>query len=425
MKAFSFIHAADLHLDSPFKGISEVSEEIGSELTESTFRAFRKIVDVCLEKPVDFLLIAGDIYDGADKSLRAQLRFRQGLKRLAEAGISVYIVHGNHDPLEGWSAKLDWPQNVHIFKGKSVEPVSVEKGGEEIARIWGISFPRREITTNLARKFPKISPAQEEVFTIAMLHGNLGTNSGHEPYAPCTLKDLVARNFDYWALGHIHQRAVVNDRHPLVVYPGNPQGLHPRETGAKGCFLVKVDEKGAAAGEFVAVDSLRWFGEELSINSLYSEEELISALSERVEKVRRLAGGRPSIGRIVLKGRSPLHSSLARKGVLEDILKDVREREEGERQFVWVESLVDNTGPEVDRQSLLGRKDFIGDLLRLFEECYQDKNKIATLQESLAPLFASPGGRRFLQPLPVEDLLEVIKKAETLCLDKLLGNQYS
>jgi DNA repair exonuclease SbcCD nuclease subunit len=144
VKPFSYIHTADLHLDSPFKGISEINDEISSELTEATFKSFNKIIDLCIEKQVDFLLIVGDIYDGADRSLRAQLRFRDGLKRLSDTEIKAYIVHGNHDPLDGWSANLDWPENVHIFKGKSVEEVSVEKDDDEIAQIYGISFHNRE-----------------------------------------------------------------------------------------------------------------------------------------------------------------------------------------------------------------------------------------------------------------------------------------
>lgn len=425
MKAFSFIHTADLHLDSPFKGISELDEKISSELTEATFKTFNKIVDLGIEKQVDFLLIVGDVYDGADRNPRAQLRFRKSLKRLSEAGISAYIVHGNHDPLDGWSASLDWPQNVHIFPGKSVEKVLIEKEGEKIACIYGLSFPRREIKTNLACKFPKMSKSPEDVFTIAMLHCNLGTNTGHESYAPCRLEDLTALNFDYWALGHVHRKMVVNDSHPLIIYPGNPQGLHPRETGNKGCFLINVNEKGEPDKEFMEVDSLRWFREGLSLDSLSREEELISALSGRVEKIRRQAEERPSICRIILQGRSDLHASLARKGFLDDILQDIREQEEGERQFVWVESLVDNTTPPLDRKSLRERKDFVGDLLKLFEEYYQDEAEMATLQESLAPLFASPRGRKLLQPFEAEHLLDLIKKAETLCLDKLLRNKYS
>ena len=424
MKAFSFIHTADLHLDSPFKGISEVSEEISLELTEATFKAFNKIIDLCIEKQVDFLLIAGDIYDGANRSLRAQLRFRDGIKRLYEVGIKAYIVHGNHDPLDGWSANLDWPKNVHIFNGKSVEEVSVEKDGKEIAQIYGISFHNREIKTNLTNKFPEIPQLIKTPFTIGMLHCNVGTNTGHEPYAPCTLHDLLTQNFNYWALGHIHKKAIINDDYPLVIYPGNPQGLHPRETGARGCFLVNVDENGEPTAKFIEIDSIRWFVEELSIDSLYTEQELITNIDNCIENIRKKAGGRPSICRIILTGRSALHSSIARKGVLDDILKDVRENEEREKQFVWIESIEDNTNPEIDRKSLLERKDFIGDLVKLFEEFSHDKTKIAELKESLDPLLTSPGGRKLHEPLDDEHFLDLIKRAETLCLDKLIGSEF-
>jgi len=425
MKPFSFVHTADLHLDSPFKGISEINEEISLELTEATFKAFNKIIDLGIEKHVDFILIAGDIYDGADRSLRAQLRFRDGLKRLSDAGIKAYIVHGNHDPLDGWSANLDWPKNVHIFNGKSVEKVAVEKDGEEIAQIYGISFHTREIKTNLTYKFPKISPSKKAPFTIGVLHCNVGTSTGHEPYAPSTLQDLISRNFDYWALGHVHKKAIINEDNPLVIYPGNPQGLHPKETGARGCFLINVDKNGEPTAEFIEVDSIRWFVEELSIDSLYTEQELISKIHNCIEKIREEAEGRSSVCRIIPTGRSALHSSIARKGVLDDILKDIRENEEGEKQFVWIESIEDNTNPVIDRKSLLERKDFIGDLVKLFEEFSGDKTKIGELKESLKPLFSSPGGRKLLESIDDEHFFDLIKKAETLCLDKLIGSEFS
>ena len=423
MKAFSFIHTADLHLDSPFKGVSEVNEEISSELTEATFRAFNKIIDFCIEKQVDFLLIAGDIYDGADRSLRAQLRFRDGLRRLSKAGINAYVVHGNHDPLDGWSANLDWPENVHVFKGKSVETVLIEKDGEEIAQIYGISFHKREIKTNLANKFPEISKSKKALFHIGMLHCNVGTNTGHEPYAPCTLQDLVIRNFDYWALGHVHNKRVVHEGNPLVIYPGNPQGLHPKETDSRGCFLVNVNKNGEPTAEFIEVDSVRWFVTKLSIESLRTEQELISKIGNCVGNIREKAEGRPSLCRIILTGRGTLHSSIARKGVLDDILQGLRENEEGENQFVWVESFVNNTNPEIDRESLLERKDFIGDLVKLFEEFYHDEDKVVELKEPLGPLFTSLGGRKFLEDVDDEHIIDLIKKAETLCLDKLMGDE--
>jgi len=420
---FSFIHTADLHLDSPFKGISEISGEISFELEEATFKSFNKIIDLCIEKQVEFLLIVGDIYDGADRSLRAQLRFRDGLKRLSDAGIKTYIVHGNHDPLDGWSANLDWPENVHIFNGKSVEKVSVEKDGKELAQIYGISFHTRKIQTNLADKFPKIPHSEKDLFTIGMLHCNVGTNAEHETYAPCTLQDLTTRNFDYWALGHIHKKAIINADNPLVVYPGNPQGLHPKEIGARGCFLVNVGENGEPAAEFIEIDSIRWFVEELSIDSLCTEQELISQIREHIEKIRKEAGGRPSVCRIILIGRSALHFSIAKKGVLDDILKEMREDEEREQQFVWIESIENNTNPEIDRESLLEREDFIGDLVKLFGEFSHDENMISELKVSLDPLFTSPGGRKLLETVDDEHFLNLIEKAETLCLDELIGDK--
>ncbi len=300
-----------------------------------------------------------------------------------------------------------------------MEKVSVEKDGEGIAQIYGISFHKQEIKTNLAHKFPKISKSKKTLFTIGMLHCNIGANTGHEPYAPCTLQDLVTLNYDYWALGHVHNKDIKNDD-PLVIYPGNPQGLHPKETGSRGCYLVNVDENGKPTAAFIKVESVRWFVKDLSIDSLYTEQELISKIHDYIEKIREEAEGLSSIFRIILTGRSALHSSISRKGVLNDVLRDIRESVEGEVS-VWIESIEDNTNPEIDRKSLMERKDFVGDLVKLFEECSHDENKIAELKESLDPLFSSSGGRKFLELINNEHLLGLVKKAETLCLDKLKG----
>jgi len=419
MKEFSFIHTGDLHLDSPFKGISEISEKISSELVGATFNSFNRIIDLCIEKKVDFLLIAGDIYDGSDRSLRAQLKFRDGLKRLSEVGINTYVVHGNHDPLDGWSVNLNLPENVHIFSGKAVEKITVEKNGEEIAQICGISFPTQEIKTNLSNKFQKISNSEKILYTIGLLHCNVGNNTGHYPYAPCTLQDLISRNFDYWALGHIHKKSILNEENPVIIYPGNSQGLSPKECGAKGCFLVNVYTKGETTYDFIETDSIRWFVEELSITGLSVIEDFISELNKCIEKIRKKANGRKSICRIVLSGRGQLHSMITKKGVLDDILQEIRENvRKGENQFVWIESFVNNTNSEIDRDSLLNRKDFIGDLINLFEEFHNGKKEISELKKSLELLFLSAGGRKFLEPIDDEHLHNLIKKAETICLDK-------
>ncbi len=420
MKLFSFVHTGDLHLDSPFKGISSVSNEISLRLREATFEAYDNIIDLCIDRGVDFLLIAGDVYDGAEKSLQAQLRFRQGLLRLDEAGIQTYVAHGNHDPLDLWSASLLWPKNVHIFQGNEVERIVYEKDKKAVAAVYGRSFDTREIRTNLAKKFPIAQKSDLKLYRIGVLHCNLGTTTGHEPYAPCSLPDLAKKNFCYWALGHVHTRAVINKENPVVVYPGNPQGLNPNETGERGCYLVSVTADHQAQMEFVETDSVRWFREELAIDELNSVDELIVAIGSVINEVRLRTEGRPAILRLMLTGKSFLHAELVRKGVLDDILQSVREPEEGESQFVWLEEIKDRTRIPIDRKKLLEREDFVGDLIRIFDEFCQDKALRKDLKIDLEELFSSPGGRKWLNPYADEEILELLHRAESVCLDKLL-----
>lgn len=420
MKEFSFIHTSDIHLDSPFKGISEIDEKISVKLTEATFRSFNRIIDLCIERQVDFLLVAGDIYNEMDRSLRAQIRFRDGMKKLSDTGIKAYIVHGNHDPLDGWAADLDWPDNVYIFGGESVEKVSVEKDGEEIALIYGISFNTREVTTNLASRFPVKKRTQNGIFTIGLLHCNVG-NTGHQAYAPCTLDDLLGKKFDYWALGHVHNKTILNKENPPVIYPGNPQGLNPKESGSRGCFLVNVDRNGKPRYEFKAVDSVRWSTENLSISSFATEEELISGIYDYISNIRQKTENCSCVIRIILTGRGPLHSTVIRKGFLDDILKEIRENEKVENQFVWIESIKDNTHPEIDRDSLMRRRDFIGDLVRVYSEFLKGEDEKEELRKYLEPLFTSADGIKLLSSIETKDFLELIKKAETLSLDRILS----
>src|SRR3989338_7959088 len=153
MKNFRFVHTSDLHLDSPFTSLSELDLAIAGKLRDATLTAFDRIIDLCIEREVDFLLVGGDIYDGAYRSLKAQLRFRKGLQRLSDVGILSFVVHGNHDPLDGWVANLEWPEKTHIFGGDAVQGFPIVQGREEIARIHGISFGTRDVRKNLAKEF--------------------------------------------------------------------------------------------------------------------------------------------------------------------------------------------------------------------------------------------------------------------------------
>ena len=209
MSKLRFVHAADLHLDSPFSGLRAVApDEVSSTLRRATFDVYDNIVDLCIEERVDALLVAGDVYDGADRSLRAQLKFVDGLRRLDEAGIRSFICHGNHDPLDGWEARLDLPDGCVRF-GPEVTGEPVFPKDPERATVYGISYPQRDVRENLSPRFRDLPNGG---FKIGLLHANVGGNTDHESYAPCSVSDLEETSIDYWALGHVHTRTVLRVR---------------------------------------------------------------------------------------------------------------------------------------------------------------------------------------------------------------------
>ncbi|MCE5313498.1 MAG: DNA repair exonuclease [Armatimonadota bacterium] len=413
--AFTFVHAADVHLDCPFDGLGDVPSELALILKNATFVALDNIVELCLSRRVDFLVVSGDVYNSRDKSLRAQLKFRAALERLADAGISSYVVCGNHDPSGGWSASLDWPYAACFFSSTEAESRPVIRQGREIATVHGISYANPAVTENLSRRFARDNGSP---FSIAVLHCNCGQSAPHEPYAPCSIADLVDSGFDYWALGHIHKRCVLRDGAPAIVYPGNPQGLNPKETGPKGCYIVNVDDAGCASLEFVETDAVRWFNEEICASSITSEQELIDALGEKVEAIRREAR-RPALVRFHLTGRTAVHQNLARKGMLDDIAAELRDGEAGRERLVWVESVRDHTMPDVNIDERRKSEDFLGDFLRQMQEARNDSARLAELRIALEPLWGHGRGRAYLDEPTDDQLLEWLDMAQTYGLDAL------
>jgi exonuclease SbcD len=411
-----FVHTADLHLGAPFEGLCEAHEHVGHLLRDATFKALDRIVDLCVECAVDFVVIAGDVYNSSDRSLRAQLRLRDALGRLHEAGIQAYIAHGNHDPLSGWSAALDWPPNTHVFPGDRVESHCVSRAGEEICRVYGIGFAQANVTDNLARRFLRGDDAPR---AVAVLHANVGGQAGHEPYAPCTLSDL-SEGFDYWALGHVHSRRELRMGRSAVVYPGNPQGLSPRETGPKGCYLVTLAEGGPIL-EFVPTDSVRWADSQVDIAELDSLQALLERLEQVVENAREAAEGRPAVLRVALVGRGPLHREVGAEDVRADIIEQMREWGRGVEPSVWVDSVSDRTRPAVDLEARKAAQDFLGEFLRQRDEVAAD---LAYLEAELAELLTRREIRDLLEVGP-EQLTDWLDRASVLGVDYLAGEDES
>ncbi len=370
---FCFVHAADLHLDTPFKGISETAPHVGAALREASLDAFDSLVDLCLSRRAAFLVLAGDLYDGPERGLRAQLRLLDGLRRLSDAGIATFIVHGNHDPVEeGWSAVQTWPDLVHVFGHDAVAAVPVERDGRVLATVQGISYERREVTENLALGFVRQAG---EGLQVAVLHCNVaGAPDGHAPYSPCTLEDLRGVGLDYWALGHVHSRSVLSGApggsESWVVYPGNLQARSPKpsELGEKGATVVEVRSGRVASLEAVPCDRVRFVLLELDVSALEAVIEVRSQLAEAAAERLERAGGRSLVVRARLVGRSPAHEELRRDGVLDDLLTSLRDEAGPSTPFLWWDRIDDVCLPSLDVEQLRRGDDFAAELVAVADE---------------------------------------------------------
>ncbi|MBI2918912.1 MAG: DNA repair exonuclease [Chloroflexi bacterium] len=416
--SFSFIHAADLHLDSPFVGLGDTAPHIGEALQEASFAAFSNVVHACLRHRVDFLLVAGDVFDSRDRSLRAQLAFRDGLKQLSDAGISSFVVHGNHDPLDGWCASIRWPELAHVFPGGSLSARMVTRGESALAAVHGVSYHTQEVRQNLSSWFPA---EKRDPYSIGLLHCNVDNNADHASYAPCTRADLCASGMDYWALGHVHTRDVLRDRDPAVVYPGTTQGRHPREPGARGCYLVHVTPPGTTRMTFLATDVVRWENPAVDLTGTETDEQLLDALARTCSELREAAEGRPVVSRITLHGSTPLFSTLSRPGLVSDIVGRLRETEGRASPFVWVDRLEIGVRPVVDVEARRRSPDMLGSALRLVQRYRDQPGGADKLRELLRPVSDVTRGWRLAPEPGDQDLLRWLDLAEARLMDELSG----
>ncbi len=418
MADFRFVHAADLHLDTPFEGVAKAAPEVGDALREASLEAWDELVRLTLDEGAAFLVLAGDIYDGAERGVRAQLRFRRGLERLSEHGVRAFIVHGNHDPLSGWSAMGEWPEGVHVFGANAVEAERVEIDGEPAATVYGLSYGRRETRENLALRFAR---DEGPGLHVGLLHASVGSNPEHDAYAPCSLADLRAARLDYWALGHIHQRREVS-REPWVMYPGDTQGRSPKpaESGAKGALVVEVGGSGVREARFVATDSVRFAQSELDIAGLDDLVALRAALLERADALRGEHEGRGLLVRTRLQGRGPVHNALRAPRATADLLEELRDEWRGASPFLWVESLKDETQSPLDRDEIRRRGDFSAELLALADALRDDGERREVLLDELCEPLGRGRAGRWVQPLAGGDAaIGLLRRAEARALDLL------
>ena len=351
-----FIHAADVHLDSPLRGLERYEGAPVEEIRSATRRAFDNLVDLAIEEEVAFVLLAGDLYDGDWKDYNTGLYFINRMRQLESAGIHVFIVAGNHDAASQITKQLRLPENVTLFSTSKPETTVLEDSG---VAVHGQGFAKREVTEDLSSAYPQ---ADSHFFNIGLLHTCLDGKPGHESYAPCTLDGLRSKGYQYWALGHIHNREIISEN-PWIVFPGNIQGRHARETGPKGCTLVTVDNGEVETVEHRDLDVLRWSRCSVDVTDIASVDEIYAQVREALQQVLDEADGRPVAARLVLQGSSPVHSTLH-----SDSNHWVQEYRALAASLggagMWLEKVALETRPAVAMDELLERDDALGGLLR-------------------------------------------------------------
>lgn len=371
------VHAADIHLDSPLRGLDSYDAAPSGDLRGATRRAFVNLVDYCIEEHIDALLLAGDIYDGDWQDFNTGLFFVKQLARLREGGIPVYVVHGNHDAASNITRRLKLPDNVTVLSHRSPETKVNEALG---LAIHGQSFARRDVTDDLAATYPAYIPG---LLNVGLLHTALAGRAGHEPYAPTTQDRLASKGYGYWALGHVHRAEIVS-RNPWIVFSGNLQGRSVRETGEKGFVVVSVEGSEVTNVETIPCDVARWQDLAVDVATARSQDDIAVLVQQALEAAVTFSGSRLVAARVRLTGRGVIHSALVRD--TRGIEANVRAAASDVSGNVWVEKVLVQTLPEVDLESVRERQDAIGHVARTIHSVSEDPEALKALAVELRPL---------------------------------------
>lgn len=409
MNTFRFIHAADLHLGSPFQGLALKDEAIAARFARATRDAFSALVRRAIEEKVNFIIVAGDVYDGEWRDNSIGLFFNRELARLVKAGITVFLLKGNHDADSVVTRSITLPAEVHNFDTR--KPQSIQIDGVKVV-LHGQGFADRWIATNMATTYPQ---RINGLFNIGVLHTSLNGRPPHANYAPCSLQDLHAHGYDYWALGHVHEYEVVSDD-PHVIFPGNLQGRNIREAGAKGAVLVTVEDGRVASIERVIVDEARWSSVTIDVTGLDDLTGVLHAIEKQVLDVVTAADERLVALRVHLVGTSRFRAWLvANRSLVVDEVQGACQRVHPD---VWLEKLVIDVVPPVKNE--VNTPTGAGlDLETLLETIESDPQTLEQAKLLVADIAAKLPGGLGAAELPLgEDLATLLAEARELLLHR-------
>lgn len=412
------VHAADLHVDSPLQGLARYEEAPVEAIRGATRRALENLVQLCFDQRADVLLLAGDLFDGDGRDHATGLFFTSQLARLREADVQVVLVRGNHDAQSRVFQQMRHGDHVHELSQRKPDTWLHEGLG---LAVHGQGFAERVVTDDLAAALPD---ARAGLFNVGLLHTSLDGRPGHDAYAPTSVDVLASKGYDYWALGHVHAREVVRDE-PYIVFPGNIQGRHVRETGAKGASVVHVEDGRVVELTHWPLDVLRWAQVEVDAAELGDVDGVVDAVGAQLAREADGADGRLLAARVRVVGASSAHGALladpeglshAVRGVALELLG---------HEAAWIESVRVDTRQPMDLEAVRQRDDALGGLARSLAALPDGAEALAELADELAALTAKlpapvregPEGLRLDDPAL---LAELVRDAEQLLLPRLL-----
>lgn len=414
---FVFIHAADIHLDSPLMGLERYEGAPVDHVRGATRRAFQNLVNLALETGVDFLLLAGDLYDGDWRDYNTGLFFVSQMARLQEAGIQVFLIRGNHDAASQITRQLKLPENVTLLSTEKPETVCLEDLG---VAVHGQSFPTRAVTEDLSRNYPQ---ACTGYFNIGLLHTCLNGREGHEDYAPCSLQYLANKGYQYWGLGHIHNRELLHT-HPCINIPGNIQGRHIRERGEKGASLVRVKGGAVESVAFKALDVMRWSLVTIDASTFTTPGEVLDEAKTVLEEKLDKSQGRLLAVRFLISGSSPVHSRLVNEQ--DSFSQELRSLAvQLGLHSLWVEKVKIMTSPPIDSHTVLESYP-VAFLLQYIDAYGEDTDLLVELGRELKEELNNLPPELFQGEMQLHDpafLRRLLSEAQELILSHLLKKE--
>jgi len=420
---FKFIHAADVHLDSPLRGLARYESAPSESIRDACRRAFENLVDLAIEEKVAFVLLSGDLYDGDWNDYSTGIFFSRQMGRLNDHKIRVFTAAGNHDAANRITKALENPPNVKMLSSSKPETIKLD---ELMVAIHGQSFKEQHVYDNLAKDFPAAVPG---FFNIGLLHTSLDGREGHASYAPCSKDDLTAKGYQYWALGHIHKQEYVSED-PWIVFPGCIQGRHIRETGAKGCLLVTVDDVSIdPVIEMRSLDVLRWNLCAIDLTDVEDMREVWDLTRKEIQASHKSAGDRPVAMRIRYYGSTKMVDQISANP--EHFAVEVKARgAEIAGEDVWIEKVENLVTGKRDLSAGLSDDSPLGIMLREIVNIDESPENIHGLDDVLTELkqklpveaYSDDGGLLLDDPDTMKHLIE---EAKQMLVSKLLVEEKS